>query len=243
MRFAGFQKPTDRTRRRRFVFSFGLAGVLYLGIGTAVVLLARGATLQNEERELDVTFRPPPAATVAQPAKVPAPPPPPSRRPARPAGTGKGRGLVAPSAISDRTDEASPGAPLAPVPEDGGGAAPTPVRKPSPPPPPRPPTPPPPPPVPEADEPVTPPSPADGNAAPEYPAAARSKGLEGVVILKIQISKTGEVTRIDVLRGSEPFLAAALAAVRSWRYTPAHRAGKSTSYTRIVKIPFRIRAG
>lgn len=243
MRFAGFQSSEDRGRRRRFVFTFGLSGVLYVGIGAAVVLLARGATTRREEPELEVTFRPAPAASAARAVKAPAPPPP-ARRAARPAAThaGRGRGLVAPSAISDRTDEASPGAPLAPVPEEaGGGAAPAPAAKPAPPPRPLPPPPPPPPPLPEADEPVTPPVPAASNAVPEYPASARSKGLEGVVILKVQIAATGQVTRIDVLRGSEPFIAAALAAVRTWRYSPALQHGKPVSTTRLVKIPFRIR--
>jgi protein TonB len=245
MRFAGFQGSADRGRRRRFVLTFGLSGLLYVAIGAAVVLLARGATMRREEPEIDVTFRPPPAASAAQAARAPAPPPPPARRSVRPAGasSGRGRGLVAPSAISDRTDEANPGAPLAEVPEESGGsAAPAPAPKPAPPVRPAPPPPPPPPPLPEPDEPETPPVPAAGNAVPEYPAAARSKGLEGVVILKLQISETGQITKLEVLRGGEPFLAAALAAVRTWHYSPALRGGRPVSTTRLVKIPFRIRS-
>jgi protein TonB len=76
---------------------------------------------------------------------------------------------------------------------------------------------------------------------PRYPAAARAKGREGQVILKIVVSETGRVTRVQVLRGDEPFASAAVAAVKLWRYRPARVDGQATAVFRIVKVPFRLR--
>jgi protein TonB len=53
-----------------------------------------------------------------------------------------------------------------------------------------------------------------------YPEAARAARIEGIVILEATIDERGIVTDARVLR-SEPLLdAAALTALRQWRYTP-----------------------
>ena len=55
---------------------------------------------------------------------------------------------------------------------------------------------------------------------PVYPAIAVAARKEGVVILEAMLDETGKVAQLRVLR-SEPLLdAAALDAVRRWRYTP-----------------------
>jgi protein TonB len=55
---------------------------------------------------------------------------------------------------------------------------------------------------------------------PVYPAIAVAARKEGVVILEAMLDETGRVAQLKVLR-SEPLLdAAALEAVRRWRYTP-----------------------
>ncbi|MBK7860885.1 MAG: energy transducer TonB [Archangiaceae bacterium] len=87
-----------------------------------------------------------------------------------------------------------------------------------------------------------PPEADDGNAMPEYPEVARAAGQESVVILKVVIESDGTVGRVQVLKGEEPFLAAALEAVRSWRYSPAQLEGRPIAVYRIVKIPFRLRS-
>ncbi len=87
-----------------------------------------------------------------------------------------------------------------------------------------------------------PPEPDDNNALPEYPEAARASGAEAVVILKIVIQKDGSVGKINVMRGEEPFLSAALAVIKTWRYSPATMEGKAISTYKVVKIPFRLRA-
>lgn len=87
-----------------------------------------------------------------------------------------------------------------------------------------------------------PPEPADENVMPEYPEAERTVGHESVVILKIVIEADGRVGRIQVMKGDEPFLAAALNAVRNWRYEPAKLDGQTIATFKIVKIPFRLKS-
>jgi eukaryotic-like serine/threonine-protein kinase len=86
-----------------------------------------------------------------------------------------------------------------------------------------------------------PPAELPGNVWPEFPAEARTAGREGLVILKIVITKEGRVGEVKLLRGEEPFASAAMAAVREWRYTPATLEGRPLSVYRIVRMPFRLR--
>lgn len=86
------------------------------------------------------------------------------------------------------------------------------------------------------------PEPYSGNASPAYPAEAKATGLEDTVILRIVVSTTGHVTVKDVIRGNEPFVSAAIEAVKSWKYSPAIKDGKPISVFHIVKIPFKMRA-
>jgi TonB family protein len=62
------------------------------------------------------------------------------------------------------------------------------------------------------------------------------------VILKLTISASGEVTDVQLVRGDEPFAAAAMEAVRTWRYRPAQLDGRSVAAVHMVSIPFRIRS-
>ncbi len=59
---------------------------------------------------------------------------------------------------------------------------------------------------------------------PVYPLAARRHGIQGEVILKIEVGPDGKVRDIIPLpsRGVDPRLVkAAIEAVRQWRFTPA----------------------
>ncbi|WNG40143.1 TonB family protein [Archangium violaceum] len=88
---------------------------------------------------------------------------------------------------------------------------------------------------------ATPPRELESNVQPEFPQAARASGREGLVILKIIVTEDGRVGDISVMRGEEPFASAAIAAVRTWRYSPALLDGRPLSVYRVVKIPFRLR--
>jgi protein TonB len=86
---------------------------------------------------------------------------------------------------------------------------------------------------------ATPPKELSSNLLPDFPSDMRAKGQEGMVILKIVVEADGSVSK--VMRGEEPFVGAAIAAVRTWRYEPALVDGQPTAVFRIVKVPFRIK--
>ncbi|HEY1657933.1 MAG TPA: energy transducer TonB [Candidatus Sulfotelmatobacter sp.] len=55
---------------------------------------------------------------------------------------------------------------------------------------------------------------------PIYPALARSARIQGVVLLQAMISKEGTIENLRVLSGHPMLTAAAIDAVRQWRYRP-----------------------
>ena len=55
---------------------------------------------------------------------------------------------------------------------------------------------------------------------PIYPAPARTANMSGTVVLKAQISKSGQIMGLKVISGPPVFVASALNAVKSWRYKP-----------------------
>jgi len=78
--------------------------------------------------------------------------------------------------------------------------------------------------------------------APDYPARALRRGIEGRVLLEFTIGRTGAVENAKVI-AAEPssiFNAAALKAVRQWRYNPKIENGAPVEQHHIqISIPFR----
>jgi periplasmic protein TonB len=87
-----------------------------------------------------------------------------------------------------------------------------------------------------------PPVPDSGNTKPTYPQEARASGQQGMVVLKVTILADGSVAKVDVLRGEEPFKSAAVAAAKTWKYTPAMFKGQPISVYRIIQVPFKLTA-
>lgn len=77
------------------------------------------------------------------------------------------------------------------------------------------------------------------NAPPVYPSQARRNGMEGAVILSVEVLPDGAVGDLRVKRTSgHPILdSAAIEAVKAWRFHPATRLGKPV--TSRVEIPVR----
>lgn len=93
--------------------------------------------------------------------------------------------------------------------------------------------------------PVVPPHPVAGlatNRKPDYPVAARSQRLQGRVVLRVQVSASGNPTTVDIVSSSgHPILDdAALAAVRTWRFVPASQAGMAVAAPVEVPVVFRL---
>ncbi|HSF22548.1 MAG TPA: energy transducer TonB [Burkholderiales bacterium] len=80
------------------------------------------------------------------------------------------------------------------------------------------------------------------NPAPSYPLASRRAGEQGTVTLRVRVSPDGLATRVAVERSSgSPHLdAAALEAVKAWRFTPARRGTEAIESWMMVPIVFRL---
>jgi len=80
------------------------------------------------------------------------------------------------------------------------------------------------------------------NPRPPYPLAARRLGLEGKVVLRVEILENGSVAQVQVARGSghDMLDQSALQAVKQWRFVPARRGGEAVSAAVEVPISFRL---
>ena len=79
------------------------------------------------------------------------------------------------------------------------------------------------------------------DVSPVYPPEAREARVQGVVILEITLSRTGEVSDVEVVRSTPLLDEAAVAAVRQWRYEPTLVDGEPVSILMTVTMNFRLR--
>jgi protein TonB len=86
---------------------------------------------------------------------------------------------------------------------------------------------------------VEPPRKLAGNL-PVYPALARVSHIAGVVLLECSIDVDGHVRDVRVLKGHPLFDAAALEAVRTWRYTPTRLNGRPVAVLMTVTVNFTL---
>jgi protein TonB len=254
--FQTFDQPVDTEATRRLSAAALAATVVIGGLFTLMLVSAARAEKAEAEKIIPVAFRPPPPVKKAEP-----PPPPPAPKVARPKPPPQVAAPVTPT-VAMAEPAAAPivapkEVPKVKAPEatadnavaaiavavggtgDGSGtavgnageqesAAPVvasagasgPVN------------------LPEEAE---PPEPAEDNAAPEYPESARASGVESVVVLKVVIEKNGSVGRIQVMKGEEPFVSAAVTLVKTWKYSPATLDGTPIATFKIVKVSYRLR--
>lgn len=80
---------------------------------------------------------------------------------------------------------------------------------------------------------------------PQYPEEARRAGAEGTVTVRIEIKENGQPGDIAIARssGRASFDAAAVEAIRSWRFVPAQEAdsGRVVRCYTTVSVVFRLR--
>lgn len=76
--------------------------------------------------------------------------------------------------------------------------------------------------------------------SPRYPSIAQAAGVQGTVTVEETISRTGTVEDVRALSGPPLLQAAALAAVRTWRYRPYILRGHPAACHTQVDIAFRI---
>jgi protein TonB len=79
------------------------------------------------------------------------------------------------------------------------------------------------------------------DVAPTYPPLALAAGVQGVVVLEAVIAEDGSVRDVRVLRSIPLLDAAAVEAVRQWRFTPTLLNGQPVAVVMSVTVAFRRR--
>ena len=75
--------------------------------------------------------------------------------------------------------------------------------------------------------------------SPDYPESERASGVEGVVVLALLVDKSGQVSSARVVRSlGKAFDAAAVEAVRQWRFEPLMHQGQPAEMYYNVTINF-----
>ena len=89
--------------------------------------------------------------------------------------------------------------------------------------------------------PMVPPS-VTNKVLPVYPATALSQGVEGVVLLSVLVGLTGQAERIEVKSssGAAELDAAAVQAVKQWRFSPAAQGGAALASWFELPVRFAI---
>jgi protein TonB len=84
--------------------------------------------------------------------------------------------------------------------------------------------------------------PGANNPSPPYPWEARTRGQQGVTRLRLRVTPDGRVLEARILEssGHESLDAAAIAAVRRWRFEPALRDGVPVFANATVTITFTL---
>lgn len=78
--------------------------------------------------------------------------------------------------------------------------------------------------------------------APEYPAAAQRSGVEGTVIVRVDLDANGSPVDVELAQSSRSrdLDRAALRAVRGWTFEPAISNGKAVASSVQVPVDFRL---
>ena len=81
------------------------------------------------------------------------------------------------------------------------------------------------------------------NPKPEYPMIAKSRGWQGKVLLKVQVSAEGlsDAVAVDQSSGHEILDESAVEAVKKWKFIPAKRGETPVASSVIVPIIFTLR--
>jgi protein TonB len=73
---------------------------------------------------------------------------------------------------------------------------------------------------------------------PRYPAIARQVGIQGTVIIRALISRSGTIEHAQVESGQPLLVSAALAAVREWKYRPYYLNGEPVEVETEITVNF-----
>ena len=81
---------------------------------------------------------------------------------------------------------------------------------------------------------------AISKATPIYPAEAKAARVQGAVVLRAVISKTGEIQQLQVVSGPPELMASALDAVRQWKFKPYLLNGEPTEVETTITVNYHM---
>lgn len=76
---------------------------------------------------------------------------------------------------------------------------------------------------------------------PRYPVEARQQRIEGDVLLQARIDTEGNIGKLKVIQGDPILVAAAVDAVKQWRYRPYILKGEPVEVETTIRIQFHMR--
>jgi TonB family protein len=76
---------------------------------------------------------------------------------------------------------------------------------------------------------------------PIYPVDARAAYIQGTVILQAEISKTGDITNLELVDGPIELAGSAVAAVRQWKYKPYLLMGQPVAVSTHIQVNYQLR--
>jgi protein TonB len=83
----------------------------------------------------------------------------------------------------------------------------------------------------------------ESDQPPRYPEAARRRGEQGRVMLRVSVSTDGLPTDVEIARssGHHTLDEAAVSAVKRWRFVPASQGGRPVAGVADVPVRFQLR--
>jgi TonB family protein len=76
---------------------------------------------------------------------------------------------------------------------------------------------------------------------PVYPSDARAAYIQGTVLLQAEISKTGDITGLELVDGPFELAGSAVAAVRQWKYKPYLLMGQPVAVSTQIQVNYQLR--
>jgi len=77
-------------------------------------------------------------------------------------------------------------------------------------------------------------------AAPKYPEGARQNHIQGAVVLRALISRTGDVEDVTLISGDPSLASAAIKAVKKWKYRPYLFQGEPAAVDTQIVVNFQL---
>jgi protein TonB len=82
---------------------------------------------------------------------------------------------------------------------------------------------------------------ARSQVSPTYPAAERSAGITGEVVVEFVVDETGRVQQPRIVRSTRAgFESATLRAVEKWRFEPGKKDGRAVRFRMVVPVQFSL---